>query len=393
MSILGEGRPLHSEVLVPKITIFPLGNADSCLVELQNGELLLFDYAAMRDPNNDQDLRCDLPKELRDRLEAVDRDYFDVVAFTHLDNDHIKGSTGFFRLEHDAKYQSSDRIKINILWVPAALVTEDDLGDEEAKILQKEARYRFKEGKGIRVLSRPQRLKDWCDKNGVDFKSRSELITDAGWCAPEFSLLSHGVEFFVHSPFAKHLNECEVEDRNRDSIVMHATFDVNGSETKVFLMGDATHDVLSDIVQITKDRKKREERLEWDVLKLPHHCSYLSLGPEKGTDKTKPDELVKYLYEEKGRENALIISTSEPIPAKGTAADEDKNPPHREAANYYKEDALGGSSERFKVTMETPSVSAPKPLLIDIDSSGATVQKRAVAAAYVATSRQAPRAG
>jgi hypothetical protein len=204
--------------------------------------------------------------------------------------------------------------------------------------------------------------------------------------------MTDGVEFFVHSPFAKRLNECEVEDRNRDSIVMQATFLDNKTGTKVLLMGDATHDVLSDIVQITKYHG-RESRLEWDVVKLPHHCSYLSLGPDKGANKTEPVEEVRYLYEERRRESAIIVSTSEPIPAKGTPEDKDKNPPHRQAANFYKEDVLDGASDRFKVTMESPSVSAPRPLIIEIDGSGATVKKRAVAAAIVATSRQAPRAG
>ena len=379
---------------MPKLTFYPLGNADCCLIDLKNGKKLLFDFADMRDSDDKGDLRCDLPKELRANLDAADRQSYDVVAFTHLDNDHIKGSTVFFWLEHHKKYQADDRIRIDIMWVPAALITEDekDLKDEEAKILQKEARHRFKEGKGIRVFSRPQRLKDWCEANEVDFEERKGLVTDAGWTTPEFSIMTDGVEFFVHSPFAKRLNDCEVEDRNRDSIVMQATFLVDKAETKVLLMGDATHDVLSDIVQVTKD-KGRETRLEWDVVKLPHHCSYLSLGPEKGTDKTTPDDNGRYLYEEKRRENAIIVSTSEPIPSKGTEADKDKNPPHRQAANYYKEDVLGAATGRFKVTMESPTASAPKPLVIEVDGDGATVKKRAVTAAEVATGRQAPRAG
>ena len=36
----------------------------------------------------------------------------------------------------------------------------------------------------------------------------------------------------MHSPFAKRLNDCEVEDRNRDSIVMQATFLADKTETK-----------------------------------------------------------------------------------------------------------------------------------------------------------------
>ncbi len=390
--IIEDNRQFSQGFTMHKLTFFPLGNADCCLIDLKGGEKLLFDFANMRDPNDKFDSRCDLAKELRTELAAVDRQHFEVVAFTHLDNDHIKGATEFFWLEHDKKYQSNERIKIEKIWVPAALITEDDLSDEEAKVLQKEARHRFKSGTGIRVFSRPQRLKDWCDKNKVDFDSRTGLITDAGNCAPEFSLDNHGVEFFVHSPFAKRLNECEVEDRNRDSIVMQATFVANGNVTKVLLMGDATHDVLSDIVLITK-AKDRESRLEWDVAKLPHHCSYLSLGPDKGTDKTIPVTEVRYLYESKRRQNAIIISTSKPIPAKGTPEDEDQNPPHRQAANYYKEEVVNGLYDRFEVTMANPNTTSPKRLVIEIDDTGAMIRKQAAWAATVVTSRQAPRAG
>ena len=73
-------------------------------------------------------------------------------------------------------------------------------------------------------------------------------------------------------------------------------------------MADAIHDCSSDIVDITKYHG-REARLEWDIAKLPHHCSYLSLGPgEKGEDKTEPVEQVKWLYEEQrqaGRDHRL----------------------------------------------------------------------------------------
>jgi hypothetical protein len=125
----------------------------------------------------------------------------------------------------------------------------------------------------------------------------------------------------------------------------------------------------------------------------PHHCSYLSLGPDKGTDKTKPDGNVKWLYEEQRQDGGIVVSPSKPIPSKGTKEDEDQNPPHRQATNYYKEDVVDDPGSEFLVTMEHPNTSAPKPLVIEIDGSKATVQKRAVTAAFIATSRPAPRAG
>ena len=170
-----------------KVTFFPLGNADSCRIKLENGKRVLFDYANMRNPDDENDLRCDLPKLLREDLDHSGKDSFEVVAITHLDEDHYKGASDFFWLEHAQKYQGEGRIKIKTLWVPAAIITEEGVDKEEGRIIRREARHRFKEGNGIRVFSRPERLRKWCEDNKVDFEKRKSLITDAGKLAPEFT--------------------------------------------------------------------------------------------------------------------------------------------------------------------------------------------------------------
>ena len=374
-----------------KLTIFPLGNADCCRIDLDRGEKVLFDCAATRDPDDKDDKRCDLHRELRDDLEAAGRDYYEVVAFTHLDRDHFIRFSELFYMEHAKKYQNGDRVKINVMWVPAAVITEKAPDDEEARILQKEARHRFNEGSGIRVFSRPERLRKWCEQNGLDLEDRLELVTDAGQIAPEFSLEKHGVEFFVHSPFAVRQDDDTVEDRNVDGIVMQAHLKIQYTRAKVLLMADADHDVLTDIVTVTK-KNGNEARLEWDVAKLPHHCSYLSLSPYKGEDKTVPVTDVAWLYEDQGQDGAIIVSTSKPIPTKGSDEDNDVQPPHRQAANYYKS-VVKDSDGEFVVTMEHPKKSAPEPVVIEFDSSGTTLKLAAASAPSILVSRPAPRAG
>jgi hypothetical protein len=372
---------------MPKSTFYPLGNADCCLIDLANGEKLLFDYADTRCRDDETDKRIDLPAELRRNLSAADRKYFDVVAFSHLDQDHTCGSTDFFYLQHDVKYQSAERIKINELWVPAAVLIEasETLGEEHA-IIQREARYRLKNKSGIRVFSRPGLLKHWLDGVGLKLEEVCHLITDAGQLVPGFDREEDGVEFFVHSPFAKRINECEVVDRNCDSLVLQVTFVDYGNETRMILGSDAPYDVLSDIVDVTRWHE-REERLEWDVFKLPHHCSYLSLGPEKGKDKTEPVPNVKWLLEDQGRQGAIVVSPSNPIPTEDTDL-----PPHRQAANYHR-DNIANKDGEFRVTMEFPSTSKPEPLVIEIGASGAKVVKRTTESALVITGGSTPRAG
>jgi hypothetical protein len=370
-----------------KLTFFPLGNADCCLCDLSNGEKLLFDYAATRSKDDKNDKRIDLPQTLRSDLRAAERDYYDVVAFSHLDLDHIQGASEFFYLEHAQKFQSKDRIKINDLWVPAAVIVEDkdSLGEEHA-IIQAEARYRLRNRRGIRVFSRPELLKDWLAKQGMKLDDVRHLITDAGQLVPGFSLENDDVEFFVHSPFAKRINECEVVDRNSDSLVLQAIFDCNGTQTKLILGADTPHEIWTDIVDVTRFHK-REERLEWDVFKLPHHCSYLSLGPEKGKEKTDPVPNVKWLFENHGHEGGIVVSPSDVIPGGDT-----DQPPHRQAANYHKEHCAAKDGE-FIVTMEHPTKSAPAPLVIVIDNLGARVEKRNSGSGISVIGVSAPRAG
>jgi hypothetical protein len=61
--------PRHPEGMecdmTAKIRFFPVGNADTLRIDLADGRKILVDYADMRDPDDEDDLRCDLPEELR----------------------------------------------------------------------------------------------------------------------------------------------------------------------------------------------------------------------------------------------------------------------------------------------------------------------------------------
>ena len=371
---------------MPKLTFYPLGNADCCLIDLENGQKILFDYADVRDPDDDDDLRIDLPEKLREDLEEVEKDSYDVVAFTHADKDHIKGLSEFFYLEHAQKYQDEDRIKIDTLWVPAAIILETSPSTEDHRVLGQEARYRLKEGEGIRVFSKPEQLEEWLEDEGLTLEDRKDLITNAGEAVPEYKKSSDGVEFFVHAPFSRSIEENGEEiERNEAALVVQATFEYENEDTKLILGADINYQSWEDIVQITKS-KGRSSRLEWDIFKISHHCSYKSLSSEKGDEKTTPISDVKWLFE-KGQENAKLVSTSDPIPEGNTT-----QPPHRQAANYYK-DVVEDIDGEFKVTMEYPKESAPEPLVITIDSSKATIVEQSVSAAPLITGQRSPRMG
>lgn len=367
-----------------KLTFYPIGNADCCFLETEKGKNILFDYADMRDKEDEKDLRIDLENAIRSKLEAKEIDYFDVVVFTHADSDHINRFSDLFYLNYSDKYQSDERIKIKEIWVPAGIIYGDDLVDE-AKILRKEARYRIKKKKGIKVFSRPEVLKKWFEEEDLDIDDYSDFFVDAGKLVPGLSLESDDVEFFVHSPFASRQDDGTLVDKNECSIVVQACFKSGELISKLILSADTIWESWEEIVKITKYHK-REERLEYDVFKLPHHCSYLSLSDEKGKDKTEPKKNVDWLFK-KGNTSAIIVSTSDPIPSSDT-----DQPPHRQAANYYK-DLVKDFKGEFVVTMEHPKVSKPEILEITIESTGATLLKSSTGVATYISTRSSHRAG
>lgn len=367
---------------MPSLTFYPLNNADTCFIELDK-KVMLVDYAHCKTGEDDDEPVIDLHSSLSERLAKAKRTEIDTVLFTHADKDHIRNASEFFWFDHAKEHQGDGRIKIKELWVPAAFIVEEGLEDC-ARVIRQEARYRLKKGSGIRVFSYPEALAGWCSDNGIALNSIRHLITDAGEVVPGYDLSVDGVEFFSHSPFA-HRDGDALQSRNDGSVFLQATFSVNGNTTRVMLGADTEHEVLGEIVRITK-YKGREDRLDWDIFKLPHHCSYGVLSADKGESETVPDDDVAELFE-KGSLGCLIVSPSKPIPTEDT-----DQPPHRQAAKYYQKVAASKRG-RFVVTMEYPSTSAPEPLVINITSLGPQIERKSKLAAFSFAGTAAPRAG
>lgn len=366
------------------IKFYPIGNADTTLITLNDGRHLLWDFANMKDPEDDEDKRYDLPKELNKDV----KDDYSVVTFTHADKDHIHRFSEYFYLEHAEKYQDENRKKIGQLWVPAAVLLDSQAKDE-AKILKAEARHRLKNKNGILVFSRPKKMKEWCDNQvDISYDDVKHLFVDAGGYVPGFSIDTDGIQFFVHSPFVSDSKEI---DRNNSAIVVQAAFN-DRCNTKIILGADCSHELWNDIITITK-HFDNEDNLIWDLFHISHHCSYLSLDSEKGDDKTNPSEEIKWLYETQSNDNCRIISSSKPIPKKNSDEDKDDNPPHRQAANYYK-DVANLKNGEFFVTMEEPSINSPEVLKIQISQQDcAKLEKKTKSSAAVIGGTTAPRAG
>lgn len=374
------------------IFFYPVGNGDTSQIVLENGRRILFDFRHLKKAEDGEGPEIDLQARLRRELESAKRDSFDVVAFTHGDKDHIENSTEFFELLHAEKYQGTGRIKIDTLWVPAAMILETATNDQQSSefvLWRQEARYRLKKGEGIRVFSKPDKLKDWLKENDLTLESRRHLITDAGETVPEFTVDRDEVEFFCHSPFIKHVDEGE-ELRNEAALIFNVRFS-RGSRTYDYLaIGDSKWDVLEDLVRTT-NRYGNSDRLAWDLFSIPHHCSYLALSDEKGETETTPKPLVKELLEH-GKEGAFMVSSSEPI--RDTAESRNQiQPPHIQAKKSYRRHLAEAGGAQLFVTMEEPNARKPQAIDFRVDDDGITFLSAAVAPAIAITSTPARRAG
>ena len=375
-----------------KVIFYPVQNGDTSQIILDNGKRILFDFRHLKCGEDEDEPAIDLKAQLKEELSKEKRDYFDVLALTHGDLDHIAHSTEFFELRHTPKSQGNGRIKVNELWVPAAMLLESSTIDQrsaEFVIWRREAQYRLREGRGIRVFSKPEMLETWLEKNGLTLESRRHLITNAGQIVPSFSLASDGVEFFCHSPFVKHVKDGD-DLRNDASLIFQVRFEVMGVQTNYFAVGDSTCDVLEDIVRTTK-LHNNEDRLEWHLFNIPHHCSHHALNPDKGEKETVPLPLVKELLLH-GQPGAYIVSSSKLIDNTREAYQQ-KQPPHIQAKNCYKRylDCIGG--RRFIVTMKEPSPRKPQPLEFHITSGGLDLDTSTSSGVNIIISSPAPRAG
>jgi hypothetical protein len=381
---------------VHQVIFYPVGNGDTTQIVLSKGRRVLFDFCH-RDKAEDADTpEIDLKARLKEDLKAANRDYFDVVAFTHADLDHIQGSTEFFELQHAKKYHGDGRIKIRELWVPAAMLLEEADNDhqtEEYVLLRQEARHRLLEGKDILVFSKPQALADWLEPllkaRGESASARDHLFIDAGTIVPGFTLTKDGVEFFCHSPFIKHCDDGDII-RNSAALVFNVRFNADGSTYDYLEVGDAEYGDLEDIVSTTRYHKN-DDRLAWDLFNIPHHCSYRALNEDKGKDETVPTPLVKDLLL-MGKSDAYIVSCSKPIPDVKDSY-EQVQPPHIQARKAYERYLKEVGGRKFLVTMEEPNANKPEPIIFEIGSAGVTWKRSATIGAPAILASRPPRAG
>ncbi len=327
---------VETELPEQGVVFWPVGTGDSTTIVL-GGELVLqVDLRDMKAADEKNAVVAAVIDLLAETLPCPDRfggetPYLAVFALTHADSDHCCGFGDL--LDSD--------ILIGEIWATPRLwreISEDQTMCEDARLSQDEVERRvaatleaLENGKepdsGDRV-----RIIGYDDDR--DQHSYSEL-PDEYFTFPGQTItsvdgtdLSETFEAFVHAPFK---GDCAGE-RNETSLALQIRMHTgDGTMGRLLLLGDLAYPTIKKIFD-NSEYYGNTDRVEWDVLLSPHHCSkkVMYAKGDDGEEELKQDILDQ--FETYASADARVIASSRPF------RDQDEkghNPPHLLARDAY----------------------------------------------------------
>lgn len=346
-----SGDPLLSQGVV-----FPqVGTGDSTMVVIDDEHVVQVDLHHMEQANAEDSKYTPVVDFLKESLPQRDgRPYLAIFALTHADKDHCQGFGTL--LDSD--------ILIGELWATPRLWREyaEDETElyEDARRFHEEADRRVEaslehiragreipSGDRVRVIGYDTDFDDtnhpYRDLPDEQKSFPGQLVTTV-----DGEDVSDRFEAFIHAPFK---DDCAAA-RNDTSLAIQITLKNGDTLGRVLLLGDLAYPTLQRIFSQTKD----PDRLAWDVLLAPHHCSrkVMYAPNERGNEELKQDILDAF---ESGRgERAYVVASSEPVPGSNQPGD---NPPHAKAKARYRELGI----EDFLCTQEYGDIDDPEPII------------------------------
>ncbi|WDV56659.1 hypothetical protein PV963_43320 [Streptomyces coeruleorubidus] len=315
------------------VVFWPVGTGDSTTVVLGDGLVMQVDLRDMKAADEDDAVVAAVIDRLADTLPQLDdgTPYLALFALTHADLDHCCGFGDLL--------ESS--IKIGEIWATPRLwreLDEDTPMCEDAQLFHDEVERRVKATiKAIKAGKEPEsgdRVRIIGYDDDRDQHSYAEL-PDAYFTTPGKAIstidgtdVSDRFEAFVHAPFR---DDCAGE-RNETSLALQLKLTAaDGTAGRILLLGDLAYPTIKKILDYSESHD-RTERVEWDVLLSPHHCSkkVMYAPGEDGTEELKQD-ILDQLQAHAGPD-ARVIASSRPFRTSDKSGD---NPPHRLARDAY----------------------------------------------------------
>ena len=353
-----------------KIIFYPVDNGNMILVKLKDRTTILVDmHIRKKSQDENEEKFYDVLSHLKDNLEkdSEGRYFVDAFILTHLDHDHIAGLRDNFYLGTIDNYSDADKdnekIVINETWSSDRFrqrQTDDRNFSDDAKAYNKEMRRRVKLYKEKKTIQKEG------DKviilGGVDKEIKNITYSIGKSISKINSKNLDNFKMNILGPLEQQENEDKetFDAKNRGSLILQLEITVGHYTNKVLLTGDAEVDVCEYMHNVYDSNK-----LEYDILCTPHHCSMASLGRKKDENKKGGYEISKDAKEtlSHAKSGAVIVSSSKEI------LDDNNNPPHYEAMQEYKK-ILKPKSGEFKCTATYPKKSSIEPMIFEFTSGG-----------------------
>jgi hypothetical protein len=382
-------RELKLQYQIPmpaQITFFPVDTGDMTLIKFESGRNLLIDVMIRASADDPDDPTPDVAAMLRERLprDAMGRLYVDAFLLTHPDKDHCTGLGRHFHLGPPETWtKGADKIFIREVWSSPMVFRRASrilVLCDEAKAFHQEARRRvakFREtfglvndGDRIQVLGKDENGKT--DDLGAILVEVDETFSRIGGAADNTFLAT------LLAPHPKSEDE-ETEDRrakNHSSTVIRFSLTGGGvsDRARYLSCGDAEVAIWDGLWEL---HQHAPDKLSYDMLLTPHHCSWHSLSYDSWSDLGDDAKVCENARKALGqaRAGALIISSSKAI------SDDDNDPPCIRAKREY-EDIATEAKGQFKCTGDD---SPEDPLEFEVTSAGLRAKTRTMSAAGVLT--------
>jgi beta-lactamase superfamily II metal-dependent hydrolase len=343
------------------VVFLPVGTGDSTTIIIDDEHVVQVDLHHMTEADDDGSTHTPVIDLLTEQLpERNGHPYLAVFVLTHADEDHCKGFGAL--LDSD--------ILIGEIWATPRLWREHSEKDsalcEDAERFHKEAQRRIKAslrhihaGRAIPSGDRLRVIGD--DRESDDSEHPYRDLPDEQRSYPgdlvttiDGDDVSDKFEAFIHAPFKA---DCAAA-RNDTSLAMQVTLKNQETCGRILLLGDLAYATLRRIFDVTHDAEN-DERLAWDVLLAPHHCSRkVMYAPDKDGEEELKQDILDALDESRGG-CAYIVASSEPVPATNKSGD---NPPHAKAKARYTELGI----EEFLCTQEHGDIESPSPVIFSL---------------------------
>lgn len=323
--------------MAAELSFFPVDNGDMTLLTLESGKVILID-CNIRDITGD-DPPPDVLKQLKERLkkDSNGRYFVDAFLLSHPDQDHCRGFASAFYLGDPADYPaSSNKILIKELWSSPLIFRRKKRHEtlcSDASAFNDEARRRVRayraspygviDGNRIQIMGedevgKQQGLESIVVKADTYFNTLCGL-TQFDFCAYLLAPQPQGNE-----------EEEEVRSKNNSSVIVRFEVAAGGKADACRFLTGGDADVT--IWERLWDRHKNApDPLRYDVLQVPHHCSWHCLSYDSIRDygdkaKISPD--AKSALSQTLRFARLVAS------CKAISPDDSDPPSHRAMQEY-----------------------------------------------------------